>query len=157
MKLTEILSEYEIKTDLEAEDKMEAIEELIDLLISEHEISLRNRDYIIEVVFQREGSISTGVGGGVAIPHGTVECIDEVVGAMGISSKGIDFDSFDGEPVYIVLLLLVPKTKLGKHIKTMAQVARIFNEKNTCDIIRSAKSPEKVIRILEKAEREHEQ
>lgn len=157
MKLTEILSEYEIKTDLEAEDKMEAIEELIDLLISEHEISLRNRDYIIEVVFQRENSISTGVGGGVAIPHGTVDCIDEILGAMGISSKGINFDSLDGEPVYIVLLLLVPKTKLGKHIKTMAQIARIFNEKSTRDRIRSVKSPEKIIQILEKAEREHEQ
>jgi len=156
MKLTEILSEYEIKTDLEAEDKMEAIEELIDLLISEHEISLRNRDYIIGVVFQRESSISTGVGGGVAIPHGTVDCIGEIVGALGISSKGIDFESFDGEPAYIVLLLLVPKAKLGKHIKTMAQVARIFNEKSTRDRIRSVKSPEKIIQILEEAEREHE-
>jgi len=157
MKLTEILSEYEIKIDLEAEDKMEAIEELIDLLISEHEISLRDRDYIIEVVFQRESSISTGVGGGVAIPHGTVDCIDEIVGALGISSKGIDFESFDGEPVYIVLLLLVPKAKLGKYIKTLAQIARIFNEESTRDRIRSVKSPEKVIKILEKAEQEHEQ
>jgi len=156
MKLTEILSEYEIKTDLEAEDKMEAIEELIDLLISEHEISLRNRDYIIEVVFQRESSISTGVGGGVAIPHGTVDCIDEIVGALGISSKGIDFESFDGESVYIVLLLLIPKAKLGKHIKTMAQAARIFNEKSTRDRIRSVKSSEKIIQILEEAEQEHE-
>ena len=59
MKLSEILSENVIKLDLEAEEKMEAIEELIDLLISEHEISLRDRDHIIDVVFARERSIST--------------------------------------------------------------------------------------------------
>ena len=109
MKLTDILAENEIKVDLEAEDKKEAIEELVDLLISEHELSLRNRDEILEVVFKRESSISTGVGGGVAIPHGTVDCINDIIAAMGISSSGIDFDSFDGDPTNIVLLLLVPK------------------------------------------------
>ena len=96
MKLSEILNEDEIKVNLEAEDKFEAIEELIDLLISEHEVSLRDRDNIIEVVFQREKSVSTGVGGGMAIPHGTVDCIDEIVGAVGISANGIDFESIDG-------------------------------------------------------------
>ncbi len=156
-KLSEILSEYTIKIELEAEEKLEAIEELIDFLITGHEIGLRDRDYIIEAVFQRESSISTGVGNGVAIPHGTVDCIDEIVGAMGISSKGINFDSFDGEPVYIILLLIIPKVKLGQYIKTLANIARIFIEENTRDKIRSAKSPEKIIRIIEKAEREHEQ
>ena len=155
MKLSEILNEYEIKTNLEAEDKLEAIEELVDLLISEHEISLRNRDYILEVVFQRESSISTGVGGGVAIPHGTVDCINEIVGAVGISAKGIDFDSFDGEPVYIVLLLLVPKTDFGKHIKTLAQIARILNHEKICNNIRSAESSEEILNIIEQAERDY--
>lgn len=155
MKLSEILNEYEIKTNLEAEDKLEAIEELVDLLISEHEVSLRNRDYILEVIFQRESSISTGVGGGVAIPHGTVDCINEIVGAVGISVNGIDFDSFDGEPVYIVLLLLVPKIDLGKHIKTLAQIARILNHKTICNNIRSAESSEEILNIIEQAEREY--
>ena len=154
MKLSEILGEHEIKINLEAEDKIEAIEELVDLLISEHEVSLRNRDNILEVVFKRESSISTGVGEGVAIPHGTVDCIDDIVGAIGISTRGIDFDSFDGAPVYIVLLLLVPKTSFGKHIKTLAQIARTLNQGAVRESIRSAESPEKVLSIIEQTERE---
>ena len=154
MKLCEILGEDEIKINLEAEDKMEAIEELIDLLISVHEISLRDRDIILDVVFQRERSISTGVGDGVAIPHGAVNCINDIVGAFGISEKGIDFDSFDGAPVFIVLLLLVPKVSLNKHIKTLAQVARILGQSAIRNSIRSAESSEKVLSILEQAELE---
>ncbi|MFC1692077.1 PTS sugar transporter subunit IIA [Candidatus Latescibacterota bacterium] len=156
MKLTEILGEHEIKINLEAEDKLEAIEELVDLLISEHEISLRNRDEILEVVFQREKSISTGVGGGIAIPHGTVGCIDDIVGAIGISSQGINFDSFDGEPVNIVLLLLVPKDKFGKHIKTLAHIAKTLNKDIIREKIRTAESSEKVLSIIEESERELE-
>ena len=155
MKLTEILGENEIKINLEAEDKLEAIEELVDYLISKHEISLRNRDYILEVVFKRETSISTGVGGGIAIPHGTVDCIEDIVGAMGISSSGIDFESFDGDSVYIVLLLLIPKTRIGQHIKTLANIARILNEPSVRDSIRSAGSPEEVFDIIEEAEQAH--
>jgi len=154
MKLSEILNEDEIKVDLEAEDKMEAIEELIDLLISEHEIGLRDRDNIIEVVFQRENSVSTGVGGGIAIPHGTVDCIDEIVGAVGISAKGIDFNSIDGKPVYIVILLLVPKIQVSKHIKTLALIARIFNQDNIRKSVISAGSSEEILSIIEQAENE---
>ena len=154
MKLTEIISENEIKINLEAEDKFEAIEELVDLLISEHEISLRDRDAVIDVVFQRERSMSTGVGEGIAIPHGSIECIDDLVGAIGVSSKGIDFDSIDGAPVYIVLLLLVPKTSFGKHIKTLARISRILCRENIRSNIRSAESPEIVFRIFDEAERE---
>jgi len=154
MKLSEILNEDEIKVDLEAEDKMEAIEELIDLLISEHEIGLRDRDNIIEVVFQRESSVSTGVGGGVAIPHGTVDCIDEIVGAIGISAKGIDFNSIDDKPAYIIILLLVPKIQVSKHIKTLAQIARIFNQDEIRKSILSAGSSEKILSIIEQAENE---
>ena len=153
MKLSEILNEDEIKVDLEAEDKMEAIEELIDLLISEHEVGLRDRDNIIEVVFQRENSVSTGVGGGIAIPHGTVECIDEIVGAIGISEKGIDFNSI-GAPVYIVILLLVPKIQVSKHIKTLALIARIFNQDKIRKSVLSAGSSEKILSIIEQAENE---
>ena len=152
MKLNEILSENEIKVNLEAEDKNEAIEELIDLLISEHEISLRDRDAIIDAVLTRERSISTGVGEGVAIPHGSVDCVDEIVGSIGISRNGIDFDSFDGEPVFIVLLLLVPRTSFGKHIKTLAHIARILSSPGIHDKIRSASSSHEVVDLIETAE-----
>jgi nitrogen PTS system EIIA component len=153
MKLSDFLGENVIKTDLEAVDKMEAIEELIDLLISEHELSLRDRDDVIEVVFQREKSMSTGVGETIAIPHGSIDCIEEIVGAIGISKKGIDFESFDGLPAHIVILLLVPKTKFGKHIKTLAQIARTLGQEDIRNSICLAETPEDVLDILEKAER----
>ena len=90
----------------------------------------------------------------MAIPHGSIDCIDEIVGAVGISKKGIDFESFDGIPVNIVLLLLVPKTKFGKHIKTLAQIARTLSQANIRNRICSAESSEKVLDILEESERE---
>ena len=152
MKLTEILGENEITIDLEAEDKWEAIEELIDVMISEHEVSLRDRDYIIDVINQREKSMSTGVGNGVAIPHGTVDCVDAIIGALGISARGINWDAIDGKPVHIVLILLVPKTKIGKHIKTLANTARTFGQKEICRRITAAKSPAEVLEILKEAE-----
>ena len=153
MKLSEILSENGIKTTLEPQEKLEAIEELIDLLISEHEVSLRDRDEIIDAVFTRERSISTGVGEGVAIPHGSIECVDEIVGAIGISKDGIDFDSFDGEPVYIVLLLLVPKNSFGKHIKTLAHIARTLSQSAIREQIQAAESPDEVFDLIEAAEK----
>jgi len=148
MKLSDIIGEHEIKIDLEAEDNIEAIEELVDLLISEHEISLRDRDAILDVVFKRESSISTAIGEGVAIPHGTVDNIDDVIGAIGISKKGINFKAFDKRPVHIVLLLLVPKNKFGKHIKTLAFIARIFNNAETRQRICAAESPEDLFDII---------
>ncbi len=157
MRLSDFLSENVIKINLEAEDKMEAIEELIDLLISEHEISLRDRDNILEVVFQRERSMSTGVGESIAIPHGSLDCIEEIVGAIGISKNGIDFESFDGAPVHIVILLLVPKLKFGKHIKTLAQIARTLGQAEIRNSVCSAGSSEKVLNILEQAEREQKE
>lgn len=156
MKLSEIINEYEITVNLEAEDKLEAIEELVDLLISEHEVSLRDRDAVLQVVFSREASVSTGVGGGVALPHGTVDCIDEIVGAVGISKKGIEFEAIDGEPVNIVLLLLVPKAKITKHIKTLANIARIFNDESVRKKICAAKSPDLIFQIIEDAEVKHD-
>ncbi len=156
MKLSEIINEYEITVNLEAEDKLEAIEELVDLLISEHEVSLRDRDSVLQVVFSREASVSTGIGGGVALPHGTVDCIDEIIGALGISKKGIEFEAIDGEPVHIVLLLLVPKAKITKHIKTLANIARIFNDESVRKLIRAAKSPELIFQIIEDAEQKHD-
>jgi len=156
MKLNEILSEHEIKVDLEAEDKNEAIEELIDLLISEHILSLRDRDATLDAVLIRERSISTGVGEGVAIPHGSVDCVEEIVASIGISRNGIDFDSFDGEPVYIVLLLLVPRTSFGKHIKTLAHIARILSSPGIRDKIRSASSAREVFDLIETVEQAFE-
>ena len=106
------------------------------------------------MVIKREKSISTAVGGGVAIPHGSVDCVDDLLGAIGISAGGISFEALDGEPVYIVVLLLVPKAAFGKHIKTLAQIARILSRADIRNRIRSAGSPGEVLRIIEKAERD---
>jgi mannitol/fructose-specific phosphotransferase system IIA component (Ntr-type) len=148
MRFSDILADNLITINLEAENSAEAIEELVDLLIAEHEISLRNRDEILNVVNQREQSVSTGIGSGVALPHGTVDCIPDIIAAMGISKRGVDFKAIDGEPVYIVILLLVPKALISRHIKTMAQVARIFHRDEVRSAIRAASSPEQIFRFI---------
>ena len=152
MELVEFFNEKLFKLSLSATSKDEAIKEIVDLF---HENNfIRNRDIVLQMLRQRESLGSTGIGKGVAIPHGSIDCIDEIVGAVGISKKGIDFESFDGIPVNIVLLLLVPKTKFGKHIKTLAQIARTLSQANIRNRICSAESSEKVLDILEESERE---
>ena len=107
MRLTEFLSYTAVKTDLEARDKVAAIEELVDLLVEEHELGTVDRAAVIESVLTREESMSTGLEHGIAIPHGAVDSIDDVVAAMGISREGIDFQCLNGQPAHIIILLLL--------------------------------------------------
>ena len=98
MRLTEILREDIVKVDLDAINKWEAIQELIDILITSHDLRLTERDEIIEAVFTRERSLSTGLEHGIAVPHATIDSLEDVIGALGTSKDGIPFESRDGQP-----------------------------------------------------------
>lgn len=156
MKISEILSDNLITINLDAENNMEAIEELVDFLISKNEISFRNRDEILSEVIKREHSVSTGIGDGVAIPHSPVECVKEIFCAIGVSKNGINFHAIDNKPVYIVVLLLIPKTEIACFIKTMAHIVRIFLHKEVRDAIRNATSPTQVFHVITQAEQDHD-
>lgn len=147
MKIMDFLSSDAITVDLKATDKKSAIVELVEMLKSAKKV--KKTDEIIEVVLEREKLGSTGIGQGVAIPHGKTDVLQEQVGAIGISKKGIEFNSLDGEPVHIVFLLVGPVEVAGQHLKALSRISRLFKDKFLRQAIRDAKTKEEVIKIIQ--------
>ena len=108
MEFADILTKDQILTDLQATNRWEAIDELINSLVTTGKIKPENREPITAVVRKRETSMSTGIGFGIGIPHASTDLITEVVGALGRSKKGVNFDALDNQPVTLVMLFLVP-------------------------------------------------
>ena len=155
MRLTEILREDIIKVNLDATNKWEAIQELVDLLISAHELRLTDRHEIIESVFARERSLSTGLEHGIAVPHTVAHCVEEVIGALGISQKGIPFESRDDQPAKLVILLLIPQGAFQRHVRTLAGIARLGVNPELRNQLFDAKSAADVMDVLVRADSLH--
>jgi mannitol/fructose-specific phosphotransferase system IIA component (Ntr-type) len=128
MDLGDILSNEQIITDLQAADRWMAIDELINVLVATGKIKAENKDAISAVVKKRETSMSTGIGFGIGIPHASTELIPEVVGALGRSKKGVNFDALDNQPVNLVMLFLVPQGQFQKHLHTLANIAKLLHK-----------------------------
>ncbi len=147
MKIMDFLSRDAITLDLKAQDKKQAIAELVELLRANKKI--KKTDEIIETVMERERLGSTGIGQGVAIPHGKTDALSEQVGALGISQKGVEFNSLDGEPVYIIFLLVGPVEVAGQHLKALSRISRLFKDKFFRQSLRDAKKEDEVVKIIE--------
>lgn len=152
MLLGELLHESVITTDLQAESKYEAIEELIDLLVTAHEIPLSLREHIVEVVVEREKSMSTGMEKGVAIPHGSTDSVEDIIGAMGISRHDIPFESIDGEPVRLVILLIMPRKDFQGHVRALAGIAHILLNDSLRETLKGTRDVRKVLDLIEEEE-----
>jgi len=129
MNLGDILSLETIVPDLHATNRWEAIDQLIQNLVATNKIRAESREAIIAVVKKRESSMSTGIGFGIGIPHASTDLIQEVVGALGRSTAGIDFDALDNQPVNLVMLFLVPQGQFQKHLHTLANIAKLLHIK----------------------------
>jgi len=129
MNLGDILTLDTILPDMGASNRWEAIDELVGRLVSTTKIRAENREAIEAVVRKRESSMSTGIGFGIGIPHASTDLIQEVVGALGRSGKGIEFDALDNQPVNLVVLFLVPQGQFQKHLHTLASIARMLHDK----------------------------
>jgi mannitol/fructose-specific phosphotransferase system IIA component (Ntr-type) len=128
MNLADILSPAQIVAQMQASNRWEAIDELINHLVATGKIKADNRDPIAAVVKKRETSMSTGIGFGIGIPHASTDLIYEVVGAFGRSEKGINFDALDNQPVKLVMLFLVPQGQFQKHLHTLANIAKLLHK-----------------------------
>lgn len=129
MNLGDILSPDQIIPNLRATNRWEAIDELIGQLVQCGKIKPEHRDPIAAVVKKRENSMSTGIGFGIGIPHASTDLIYEVVGALGRSQNGTDFDALDNQPVNLVMLFLVPQGQFQKHLHTLANIAKLLHRK----------------------------
>lgn len=128
MDLADILTKDQILPDLQATTRWEAIDELINNLVATGKIKPENREAIAAVVKKRDTQMSTGIGFGIGIPHASTDLITEVVGALGRSRKGCNFDALDNQPVNLVMLFLVPQGQFQKHLHTLANIAKLLHK-----------------------------
>lgn len=150
MKIHEVLNQKAIKIGLEATDKEDALRELVGVLSTVRNVG--DQKAIVKALVERENLGSTGIGQGIAIPHGKTDKVDELVAVMGISQKGVNFDALDGEPVYIFFLLVTPKDASGPHLKALAQISRLLRDSYFCDLIRQCKTAEEVHHLIKNEE-----
>ncbi len=146
MKLIEILSPQSISLDLTARTKKEALDEMCRLLAQAGK--LPDAKAMVKTLWEREALGSTGIGQGVAIPHGKATDVQEQAAALGIAKRGVDFESLDGEPVFILFLLVAPTDAAGNHLKALAKVSRLLKDKFFRQALRDAKSSEEILKII---------
>ena len=149
MKITEFLSKKAIITDIQSVKKEDVIKELVETMAESGDIEKRDRNKIIDALMSRESLGSTAIGQGVAIPHAKSECVEKLVAAFGLSKKGIDFDSLDGEPAYIFFLLLAPQDSAGPHLKALARISRLLKDKYFRDSLRNCEDDKAILKIID--------
>jgi len=152
MNLTDYLNKKTILINPPSKDRWELIESMLDVAIKNKAVKTDYRETIKKTLFEREKSMSTGIGKGVAIPHCSCPYVDDVVMIMALSKKGINFDSIDNMPVHIVILLIVPKDKISQHIKTLANIAKLMSDDTLRDALSNAKDAQDIIKILKEYE-----
>jgi len=148
MDLGDILTKEQIITDLQAADRWQAIDELINNLVATGRIKTEHHDAIAAVVKKRESSMSTGIGFGIGIPHASTDLIAEVVGALGRSKRGVNFDALDNQPVNLVMLFLVPQGQFQKHLHTLANIAKLLHRADFRQALEEAPDAEAMLQVI---------
>ena len=148
MKIMDFLNPEAINANLQATDKKGAIKELVELLIKTGEVKSQDKDKVVKVLLEREALGSTGIGQGIGIPHGKFDGIKRLSGVCGISHKGVDFESLDGERVYIFFLLLAPEDSAGPHLKALARVSRLLKDQFFRETLKGAKDEKGLLKII---------
>jgi fructose-specific phosphotransferase system IIA component len=152
MVLTQILEPACIKVPLEGKDKEAIISELVDVLDANS--MLADKDNVLQAVLMREQTRSTGIGSGIAIPHGKCKGVSELVMAMGVSRSGVDFQSIDGKPVHIVVLLASPTDRTGPHIQALARISRLLLDEEFKNKLQNSSSAEELYELINNKETE---
>jgi len=149
MSLASLLTSEQIIPEMKATERWPAIVELIELLVGQGKIDPANRESILASLKQREETMSTGIGFGIAIPHASSEAVVEVVAAFGRSSQGIEFDALDNAPVKFVVLFIVPKNQFQTHLRTLASIAKFLNDRSVRESLASATTKEEILSIFQ--------
>lgn len=150
MKITEFLDKQGIKIGLSTTEKEDVLKELVDVL--SHVKDVGDKKSIVRALVERENLGSTGIGQGIAIPHGKTDRVDGLVAVLGISEKGVNFEALDGELVYIFFLLVAPKDNAGPHLKALAQISRLLRDSYFCELLRRCKTPDEVYELIRREE-----
>lgn len=155
MKFSDFVSVKAIRADLVALDKPSAISELVDSLSAAGEIQAADRDDIIKALLKREELGSTGIGRGIAVPHTKHSSVERLVGTVGVSHEGVEFDSLDGNKVQLFFLLVSPPDRPGDHLRALENISRQLREDSFCKLLKQAKTPDEILRLLVDADNNH--
>src|SRR5262245_16738577 len=128
MLLSELLEPAAVKPRLEATNKRDAVAELVAVLEAAHGIDSQGE--ILDRVLRREAMMSTGIGNGVAIPHGKARSVDRMLAACAVAPEGIDFEAVDGEPAKVFILLVSPENVGAVHVRVLANISRLLKEES---------------------------
>ena len=152
MTLGNLLSAETILPEMQANERYAAIAELVDLLVAHGQIAEADKDSVLSSLRQREETMSTGIGFGIAIPHASSDKVTKVVAAFGRSSKGLEFEALDNSPVKFVVLFVVPKDQFQTHLRTLAAIAKFLNDRSVRERLGTAPTAADILAVFEKSQ-----
>ncbi len=154
IKIGKLLTPKLIELNLAAKEKNAILEELIDILVKNDIITKESSAEVLKCIIERESMMSTGIGGGVAIPHGKTEVVNKLIACFGRSSYPIDFQALDKQPVNMFFVLVTPKDSsvATDHIKALARISRLLKHKYIRQLLFEAKTSEEVMGIINEAD-----
>ena len=151
MKILEVLQKDAILENLESTDKKGILEELVAPVAKAAKVS---EEGLVKVLLDRERLGSTGIGGGVGIPHGKLKNLDNIVLGFGRSRNGVNFESMDGKPTHIFFLLVTPENSTGLHLKMLARISRLLKDESFKERLTNASSRDDIFTIIQEADEE---
>jgi PTS system nitrogen regulatory IIA component len=146
MRILDILPKIAIVPDLEGRTKRLVLEELIEAMRRVKPVLDRER--LIPVLLERERLGSTGIGDGIAIPHGKLKDLDQLLLSFGKSNLGVDFESMDGKPVHLLFLLVAPENSTGIHLRALARIARLLKNAPVRKRLLSANTQDEIYAVI---------
>lgn len=151
IKISQLLKEKFIELELKETEKKDIMAELVEIISKSRR--LNNKKSFLKTMLEREKLGSTGIGGGVAIPHGKSEAVSDFILVFGRKSEGIDFGALDGEKTYLFFALASPKEEVGGHLKILAEISRLVRDKFIVDLLKNAKTSQQIIKIIKDGEK----
>ena len=152
MKFADFAVREAIRADLDADGKEGVIREMVQALLGAGKIEKNESEGIVKAILKREELGSTGIGRGVAVPHTKHSSVDQLIGSVAISHEGVDFDSLDGEKVYLFFLLVSPPDRPGDHLRALENISRQLRDDTFCRFLKQAKTADDIWQLLEEAD-----
>src|SRR5687767_14982417 len=152
MKFADFIQIGAIKADLAADEKEGVIRELAESLVGAGALQTEDTDGIIKAIMKREELGSTGIGKGIAVPHTKHAGVGKLVGTVGVSTDGIDFNSLDGEKVHLLFLLISPPDRPGDHLRALENISRQLRDDSFCRYLKQSRSSADIQQLLNEAD-----
>ena len=156
MRLGELLDEATILIDYKAKDRWVAIPEIVDALVASGRLDVSLRKAVVDALVAREKIASTGMEHSVALPHASVDGLNSALAALAIAPEGVAFQSADGRPAKLIVLLVIPRRQIQQYIRTLAGIARLFTNESVRNALAQAKTAKEALRTIQEGEQEEE-